>query len=111
MDLFSLVERKGPYEPHGDVRAPSAPWKRRAGAGECAAHARRGREAPELFAPGWWSVRMLLWPKSRATYPVLSNLLVSRAGRRTYWEGAGDLLCKILYPLLTSQKIVFSSYH
>lgn len=82
--LISLGKRKGPYEPHGDVSAPSAPWKRRAVAGECAAHAPRGRKAAERFARGWWAVRMLFWPRCRATYPVLSNLLVSRAGRRIY---------------------------
>ena len=65
-------------------------------AGECAAHAPRGRKR-RLRAPlgGWGFVWMPSWKTPELPDFIQPNRSLELV-RRVYWEGAGTLLCKDL---------------
>lgn len=95
---------------HGDVSASSTRWKRRAEAGECAAHAPGGKkDQAERSARGWGFIWMLSWP-NLGLPGFIQPIFVFGACERSFGEKAGDLLRKSLaFFVDLAKSSVFSS--
>lgn len=112
MDSFSRGAAEGfSIRRHGDVSASSSRWKRRAEAGECAAHAPGGKkDQAECSGRGWGFIWMLSWP-NLGLPSFTSPSFVFGACKRIFWGKAGDLLCKSLaFFVDLAKSSVFSSH-